>query len=104
MTRDAPSPLASAFLPTRVVSANVMRGIIAVQVAAFFLLWLTSPFAVLPTPPEVLGALRVLWFERGLGPELVASFRLNIVALALSAAISLGLSYLTVLGFVRPLV
>jgi NitT/TauT family transport system permease protein len=104
MTRDSPSPLAAAFLPTRVVSPGVMRSIVAVQVAVFLLVWWNSPFAVLPTPPEVLRALRVLWFEEGLGPELVASFRLNVASLALSAAISLGLSYLSVLGFVRPLV
>ena len=104
MSRDTATSFASAFIPTRVVSPSVMRTIIVVQVAVFLLVWWNSPFAVLPTPPEVLHAMGVLWFERGLGPELVASFRVNILALGLSAAISLGLSYLSVLGFFRPLV
>jgi NitT/TauT family transport system permease protein len=86
------------------MSPGVMRGLIAAQAVLFLLLWLNSPFAVLPTPSEVMKALNGLWFEHGLGPELFASFRLNLVALAISAALSLVLAYSTVLGFMRPLV
>ncbi len=93
-----------ALLPNRVVSPQVMRVIMAVQAAVLLLLWWTSPFKVLPTPPEVLSALRALWLEQGLGPELMASFRLNIVALAASTLLSVGLAYLTVIGAIRPLV
>jgi NitT/TauT family transport system permease protein len=95
---------ATLFKPNRVVSPRVMRGVAAVQIAVFLLIWWTSPFAVLPTPPEVARALRGLWFEQGLGPELFTSFTLNVEALLLSAGISLGLAYLSVLGFMRPLV
>jgi NitT/TauT family transport system permease protein len=107
--RGQPSPAAAggfknAFLPNRVVSAQVMRVIIVVQALIALVVWLTSPFEVLPTPMEVLSALRTLWFEQGLGPELMASFRLNIAALFLSLLISVGLSYLTVLAFMRPIV
>lgn len=94
----------AAFLPNRAVSPSVMRGIIAAQVGLFLLLWWNSPFKVLPTPPEVFAALRSLWLEQGLGPELIASFRLNVVALVVSALLSVVLSYLTVLGVARPLV
>ena len=92
------------FLPNRVLSPTVMRGIVVAQVVVFVLIWWNSPFAVLPTPPEVLQALGSLWAEQGLGAELIASFKLNLVALFWSTAISLGLSYLTVLGVMQPLV
>lgn len=94
----------AAFLPNRVLSATVMRGIVAVQIAVCLLIWWNSPFEVLPTPPEVLRALGALWSEQGLGAELIASFKLNLVALLWSTALSLGFSYLTVVGFMRPLV
>ncbi len=81
-----------------------MRTIIAIQVGVFLLFWWSSPLKVLPTPPEVFSALRTLWLEQGLGQELIASFRLNVVALALSTLLSVGLAYLTVVGVTRPLV
>ena len=86
------------------MSPGVMRGLVAAQAVLFLLIWLNSPFAVLPTPTEVMAALRGLWLEHGMGPELFASFRLNVVALLISAALSLVLAYSTVLGFMRPLV
>lgn len=103
MRFPAHSPLL-AFLPNRVVSKPVMRGLALAQALLFLLIWLRSPFAVLPTPDEVLAALGSLWMGQGLGPELFVSFRLNLVALAISTLLSLSLAYLTVLGVVRPLV
>ena len=93
----------AAFLPNRAVSGTTFRIIVAVQIALFLLVWINSPFQVLPTPMEVLGALRNLWLRQGLGPELFASYQLNVKALLLTAGISLGLAYLTVLPFFRPL-
>ena len=58
---------------------------------------------VLPRPAEVLRALRALWFEQGLGRELITSFGLNLQALASTLVISLLLSYLTVVPFFRPI-
>src|SRR5207247_2444731 len=100
--RKMPQILA-AFLPNRAVSPGTMRIIVGFQIALFLLVWITSPFAVLPQPGEVLTALRKLWLTEGLGPELIQSFKLNVYALILSSLISLGLSYLTVLPFFRPL-
>src|SRR5205085_3236660 len=68
------------------------------------LIWLNSPFKVLPRPMEVLEALRALWMTQGLGQELIVSFRTNLEALAWTSVISLGLAYLTVLPVFRPLV
>lgn len=92
-----------AFLPNRVVSGTAMKFLIAVQAVVFLLIWIKSPFAVLPQPGEVLRALRTLWFEEGLGRELLTSLGMNLEALAWTAVLALGLSYLTVFPFFRPL-
>ena len=94
----------AALLPNRVVSRGTMRLIIVAQAAIFLLIWIMSPFKVLPQPDEVLTALRRLWMEEGLGQELITSFGLNFQALAIATLISLMLSYLTVIPFFRPLV
>jgi len=58
----------------------------------------------LPKPNEVFPAVAKLWLEQGLGPELVTSFWMNVQALAITAFISLGLAYLSVMPAVRPIV
>ncbi len=93
-----------AFLPNRVLSPAAMQILIWVEAAIGLLIWIRSPFKVLPRPDEVLHALRELWMTQGLGPELMTSVRLNIEALAWSTVISLGLAYLSVLPVFRPLV
>jgi NitT/TauT family transport system permease protein len=93
----------NAFLPNRAVSPLVLKIIIAVEAAIFLLIWITSPFKVLPRPDEVLGAFGGLWNRQGLGQELIASFSLNLKALAISTLISLGLAYLTVIPVFRPI-
>jgi NitT/TauT family transport system permease protein len=96
--------LLAAFQPNQSVTSGAMRLIIAVQVVLALLVWLNSPFKVLPRPDEVWQALQTLWMAEGLGPELFASFKTNLEALAISTALSMLLSYLTVLPFFRPLV
>ena len=91
------------FLPNRAVSRGTMRLIVLVEVAIALLIWIRSPFKVLPLPGEVFTALRSLWFTQGLGPELWTSFTLNLRALAWSSLLSLGLAYLTVIPVFRPL-
>lgn len=91
-----------AFLPNRAISPNALRIIVAFQVALLLLIWINSPFKVLPQPMEVLRAFQSLWMTQGLARELGTSFSLNLQALALSTLISLALSYLTVLPFFRP--
>ncbi len=92
------------FTPNKIVSLTTIRTVALVQIGAALLIWLNSPFKVLPTPMEVGTALQTLWLEKGLGPELMISFKLNFQALILTAILSLVLSYLTVLPFFRPLV
>lgn len=91
------------FRPNRIVSNGVFRTMIVVQVALFLVVWIRSPFQVLPQPGEVLSALRSLWLEQGLGPDLLASFRLNLHAVLWTLVIGLSLSYLTVVPFFRPI-
>lgn len=98
-----PQAVTAAFLPNRAVSRVTVQAIAAVQAALALVVWWNSPFPVLPLPHEVAGALRTLWFEQGLGRELLISFGLNLEALALTLVISLALSYLTVLPVFRPI-
>jgi len=81
-----------------------MRMIVLVEIAIAILVWLNSPFKVLPRPGEVLHAFRDLWMTQGLGGDIAVSFGLNLEALAWSSLISLGLAYLTVMPVFRPLV
>jgi len=94
----------NAFLPNRIVSPGPMQIIVWTEIALALLLWIRSPFKVLPRPDETLHALRGLWMTQGLGQELLISVQLNLEALAWSTLISLGLAYLTVLPVFRPLV
>lgn len=96
--------LLHAFSPNKILSRTAMNIIVAVQVAIFLLLWTFSAFAVLPKPLEVLNSIRELWFNQGLGQELITSVTLNLEAVAISSVISIGLAYLTVMPFFRPLV
>lgn len=93
-----------AFAPNRAVSARTMQMIVLTEVVIAVIVWLYSPFRVLPRPGEVLHALRDLWLTQGLGQDIAVSFGLNLQALAYSTLISLGLSYLTVMPVFRPLV
>ena len=93
----------SAFLPNRAISRNTLRLIVAFQVAIVLLIWINSPFPVLPQPMEVARAFQNLWFNQGLGRELWTSFSMNLEALGLTVLISLALSYLTVIPAFRPI-
>jgi len=94
---------ADAFLPNRTISRTTLQAIIAVQVVIALVIWINSPFKVLPQPSEVLSALHGLWFTQGLSRELWTSFTLNLEALGLTLVISLVLCYLTVLPVFRPI-
>jgi NitT/TauT family transport system permease protein len=96
--------LADAFLPNRAISRTTLQIIVWFEVALALAIWAGSPFAVLPRPGEVFAAVGHLWMAEGLGPELWTSFTSNLQAIAITAAISLSLAYLTVLPAARPVV
>jgi NitT/TauT family transport system permease protein len=93
---------AAVFAPNRAVSPRVMKIIIAGQAALALAFWASSPIPVLPNPAETFRALGDLWMNQGLGQELITSVGLNLQALFWTLVISLLLSYLTVVPFMRP--
>jgi hypothetical protein len=92
------------FWPNRAIDKIMFLGVAGGWVALAFVVWLASPWASLPGPGEVFGALRSLWWEHGMGPELFTTLGLIGHALFLTVVISLLLSYATVINFFRPLV
>lgn len=101
---DLGSRVRDLFLPNRVVSRGVLLFAALLEAGLFMVLWVLSPYKVLPTPLEVLNALQNLWLTQGLGQELAISFGLNLQALFWATLISLSLAYLTVIPVFRPLV
>lgn len=93
-----------AFYPNRVISPMTMRIIVIFQVAVLLVVWATSSYPFLPKPLAVWNAFTDLWLHEGLGQELGISFMLNVQAMAWATLISLGLAYLTVVPFFRPIV
>lgn len=96
--------LRSLWLPNRPVARGTWLLLCLSWAAALLLAWSLSPFETLPTPREVLKAISVLWWQRGMGPELFVTMKLILHALALTVALSLLLAYASVIAFLRPLV
>ncbi len=101
---NALQALLGLFGPNRLISPRTMQLLALIEALIALVIWINSPFKVLPRPMEVVGALRELWTTQGLGQDIWVSFALNIEALAWSTLISLGLAYLTVVPIFRPLV
>jgi NitT/TauT family transport system permease protein len=101
VTKEA---LLRALKPNRVIDPATALVLVGFWVTAMLLLWVTSPFASLPTPREVWRALADLWWQGGMGPELFTTVKLIFHALLLTVAISMALSYATVIAAVRPVV
>jgi NitT/TauT family transport system permease protein len=103
-TTALPSPFKEAIRPYGSVSRSTRRLIVLFWLAALGLYWALSPSKLLPRPDEVRAAFGDLWFNQGLGRELLTSFMLNLEALAWTTAISLAFSYLAPLPLMRPVV
>jgi NitT/TauT family transport system permease protein len=98
------SKLARVFQPNRVVDASSTGIIVVFWIVTTMLLWIASPWKSLPGPGEIWAALGHLWWEGGMGPEMFTTLKLIAHAVALTTALSLALSYATVIPFFRPLV
>lgn len=94
----------SVFSPNGSVSRQTLRILIGTQLAFALLIWFFSPFVFLPKPIEVIQSFGYLWSQEGLGVELITSFLLNLESLLIAAVITLGLSYLSVMPFFRPII
>jgi NitT/TauT family transport system permease protein len=102
--RGEPGWLARIFLPNRAVDRATALGLVAFWLVAAFVVWLASPWQSLPGPGEVWHALGAMWWTGGMGPEMFTTLKLITHALVLTIALSMALSYLTVIAFFRPLV
>lgn len=78
--------------------------LVGTWVAVSLLVWTLSPWETLPRPLEVAQALRTLWLEEGMGPELFTTLLLIVEAMALTVVLSLLLSYAVVIAALRPVV
>ena len=92
----------AAFMPNRAVSRTTTGLLVIAWAVIIMLWWMLYPSPIVPKPVGVLDAFAELWNNGGLFAELLTSLWLNVEALAISTAITLGLSYLTVLAGVRP--
>lgn len=100
----ASQPFKNAFLPNRQIDKKIAFALVASWLAIALAIWVASPFESLPRPGEVWKALGEMWWGEGMGPELFTTLRLIFHSLAITIAISLVLSYSTVLAFMRPAV
>lgn len=103
----APVPVSRArqwkdlFIPNQIISSSAARTLVVIEVLLFLLIWMQSPFKVLPRPAEVLMAFQGLW-ARGMGHELWVSLSTNMEALLWSSVLSLGIAYLSAIPVFRP--
>jgi NitT/TauT family transport system permease protein len=93
----------AAFTPNKLVSKSTVKLLVGIEVGLFFVLWLYSPFVLLPTMGETWTAFIEQWGQ-GLGGELGTSLYANVQAIALSSLISLVLAYGTTMAGFRPIV
>ncbi len=91
------------FSPNKRISRYTLAVLIAAQLAVALLIWLTGSSVLIPSPGDILGALKRLITEDNLIQELWTSISLGLQAMGITILISLTLSYLTVLPFFRPI-
>jgi NitT/TauT family transport system permease protein len=94
----------NAFRPNRSLSRKAWALILAAQAALLLACWSLGDALLIPGPLDTLGALARLIREEGLLYELTVSLKTNVQAIGLSATLSIGLAYLTVLPVMRPFV
>lgn len=89
--------------PNERVDRDLLGGVYLLWGAVALLVWVCFRPTIFPAPWEVVAALPALWFEQGLGQELLASLRINVEALAVSILIALPLAYLSRTLLAEPL-
>lgn len=94
--------LRAAFAVNGTVSPNLQRSIFITYIFAIIAFWVTTPSKILPSPWEVLQAFPRLWFDEGLGIELITSLTLNFHAVAIMVLLSLTVAYSTAVPGMRP--
>lgn len=95
--------LGPALRPNQWVSQRTYLSMAAMWAAAVFLLWLFAS-GIFPNPARVFEALRTLTAQQGLIAELLTSLTLFAESLAITAVLSMGLAYLSVVPAIRPVI
>lgn len=70
--------------------------------AILLFVWVVFKPVIFPNPLEVLRALPGLWFDQGLGQELLGSLRINVEGLVASTLLALPLAYLSRTALAAP--
>lgn len=95
----------SAFLralsPNTYISGGAAQALFTAWAVLLLLTWWMYPSVLVPNPGEVFLAIGSVWQE-GLLYELLISFKTYGEALAITALISMGLAYATVMPIMRP--
>jgi NitT/TauT family transport system permease protein len=114
MAQTTPKPMTKAgrpsgllrrvFFPNQFLPRPFLLMVTAFWAVAALILWSASPWASLPGPGEVVRAFGTLWWQQGMGPELFSTMKLICHATLLTVAISMALSYASIIAFFRPLV
>lgn len=93
-----------AFKPNKSVTGTTWTIIIVVQLALLLLVWSFGSAFLIPSPAEIGRAWVSLVVNDGMLYELWISMKTNVEAIIISSIISIGLSYLTVVPVMRPIV
>jgi len=89
--------------PNRATSRAELQALASLWLAVLLLWWTCSSSGLLPTPAEVVRALRSLLFEQGLLGHLSSSLYTSLLALFWASSLSALLCYSAVVPALRPL-
>jgi NitT/TauT family transport system permease protein len=90
------------FRPNRNPTRSILYWWIALQFIFLILAWLSTSSVFFPKPTEIISAYYDLWFNEGLGIELLTSLTLYGQSLLIATTISLLMAYSTVIAACRP--
>lgn len=90
------------FKPNAKTSKKTFISMVAVQVGFFVAYWMAGKSSYVPSPIEIVNSFVLMVRTQNLFSELYSSTTLALQAVALTTAISLAISYATVIPFFRP--
>lgn len=89
--------------PNQAVGRQTMWMLSIIWVVVFALYWALFRPVIFPSLPEIIQSLPNLWFQEGLGDQIISSLRVNIEALTISTGIGLTVAYFGRVPLVRPM-
>src|SRR6266705_3443457 len=92
------------FRPNKSITGTAWTVIIIAQIVLLLVIWAAGSAYMVPSPIEIGRAWLSLVQDQGLLYELGISISTNLEAIFISTVLSIGLSYLTVLPVMRPIV